>query len=132
MPPQNNKPENIVPGVNPNTSESPQDPPTYGEVLAKQNAETAQLEKQTVKIPTEVIKPVTVPTEAVTQTPTETLESLPSAVITKTETNTPKELVQKFELIEKMADDPHAEQEAFIKAQSEYLASLGDNIEKAA
>jgi hypothetical protein len=131
MPPQGNQPENMVPGIAP-TPEMPQNPPTFGEVLDKQNTLNASVETMPIDKPTENITPIVAPAEVQTPNPIETAQMPPLVQATDTGVSTPKELVQKFHEIEGMSDDPYAEQEAFKKAQSEYLASIGENIDKAA
>jgi hypothetical protein len=131
MPPQNIQPEGINPGT-PQTPERPLNPPTFGEVLAGQNVE----KQNEVAVPTdakkEISPTVVLPpqTQATPAVGTQNIEQIPATSVLSP--STPKELVEKFQIIEGMADDPFAEQEAFKKAQSEYLASLGENIDKAA
>jgi hypothetical protein len=131
MPPQNKQPENIAPSIP--TPESSIKMPTFGEVMAKQAAETAPEGPKPPEVAPVAEKPIEAnPALSQPLLTAENTTPMPPDESVNKNVHTPKELVRKFEVIEGMADDPFAEQEAFKKAQSEYLASLGENLENAA
>jgi hypothetical protein len=131
MPPQNNQPDKIALGMQPQTPEALPTQPVGGETLINPNIAPVQVEKTPVEAPKsqQAVAPSVV---VLSPEPIQAARPVPAEVMMDATVNTPKELIKKFEIIEGMADDPCAAQNAFIKAQTEYLASQGEFMDKAA